>query len=383
MRTDTAAADIVILGGARTPFATWSSGTDGSGAKGGRLKDLDHFDLGAAALKGALAASGLAPGAVDKVVFGNSYHAGSHSCYGGRYVGHRAGLPDSVPGLAVCLACGSGLYAMMVAAQELRLGTAGVVAAAGADSPSNIRRAVLVPSFTDLSAGEPISAGAHRLALEYGFDRSAQDRWALLSHCRAKAGRERGLFDAELVPLAGLDFDDAVLSDPQPGRFSSSEALFPDSSTTHANTHAIVDGGAALMMASASALPGLARAKPVGRYLADAVVATDPRNMSLACALALRRAADLAGVSMSDIGLFEINETFAAQVLVDMKELGLPEEKVNVNGGAIALGHAFGGTGGRLVLTLLKELQRRGLKLGAAAVSLGGGQGIAVIIERL
>ncbi|MBI4678524.1 MAG: thiolase family protein [Elusimicrobia bacterium] len=375
---------LFIMGGARTPFATWSGGTDGAGHRGGRLKGLDPFDLGAAALKAALASTGLAPSSLDKVVFGNSYHVGPHACYGGRYVGHRAGVPDSVPGVAVGLACGSGLYAMMVAAQDLLLGTAGTAAAVGADAPSLIRRAVLVPSFTDVSAGAPISTLTHRLALDHGFDRPAQDRWALMSHCRAKAAQARGLFAEEIVPVNGLDRDDAVLSDPAAAHFEQSKPIFEGITTTLANTHAIVDGGAALVMASR--VPAPARAadlKPVGRYLAGAVAATEPRKTALACALALRSAACRAGVSLRDIDLFEINETFAAQVLVDMKELSLPEDKVNVNGGAIALGHAFGGTGVRLALTVLKELGRRKLKLGAAAVSLGGGQGVAVVLERL
>jgi acetyl-CoA C-acetyltransferase len=318
---------------------------------------------------------------VDKVVFGNAYHVGTHACYGGRYVGHRAGVPDSSPGLAVNLACGSGLYAMAVAAQELRSGGGRVVAAVGADAPSMVRKAVMIPSFTDISAGEHISASVHRLALEYGVGRSEQDRWALRSHERAAAARDKGWLAEEIVPAAGLGHDDSILAAPVPAHFHQSRPLFEGGTPTHASTHAIVDGGAALLMAGAAGGPPPCR--PIGRCLADAVAAAEPRRMALACALALRRAAERAGVSLEDIDLFEINETFAAQALVDIKELGIPEEKVNVNGGAIAIGHAFAGTGGRLALTLLHELGRRKLRLGAAAVSLGGGQGIAVVLERL
>ncbi|MBI5623074.1 MAG: thiolase family protein [Elusimicrobia bacterium] len=371
--------DIVILAGARTPFGAWSGGTDGSGAKGGRLQGQDPFDLAAAALKAALAGSGLEPRAVDEVVFGNAYHVGPHACYGGRYVGHRAGLPDSSPGKTVGLACGSGLYAVAVAAQDLRLGAASIAAAAGADAPSMVRKAVLIPSFTDLSAGEAIAASTHRTCLEAGISREDQDRWALRSHALAGKAQKSGLFASEIVQVPGLAADDLVLRDPAPEHFTRSEPLFEGSTPTHASVHGIADGGSALLLARG---PAAGRIEPLGRLLADAVTSEAPRRMALACAGALKRAVSEAGVRVEDIDLFEINETFAGQVLADIKELGIPEEKVNVNGGAIALGHAFGGTGGRLVLTLLKELGRRNLRLGAAAISVGGGQGVAVVVER-
>ncbi|MBI5208962.1 MAG: thiolase family protein [Elusimicrobia bacterium] len=375
--------DILFIGGARTPFATWSSGTTGRGDKGGSLMALDPFDLGAAALKGALAGSGLRPEDIERVVLGNSYHVGPHACYGARYVGHRAGLPDEVPGVTVGLACGSGLYAVIVAAQDIALGVAGVVAAAGADSPSQVRRAVIVPSFTDVSAGESIAASVEALARERGIDRAAQDRWALLSHRRARAAQAGGLLAGEIVAVAGASQDDAVLPDPRPEHFAGSKLLREGGTVTLANTHAIVDGGAALLLACGRAAGKLPAARPRGRFLAGAVASTQPRKMALACALAVRRAVDDAGLGLSDIDLFEINETFAAQVLIDIRELGLPEDKVNVNGGAIALGHAFGGTGGRMTLALLDELGRRGDRRGVAAISLGGGQGVAIVVERI
>lgn len=371
--------DIFILAGARTPFAAWAGGATGAGVKGGALKPLDPFDLGAAALKAAVAKSGLGAERLDKVVFGNMYAVGPHACYGARYVSHRAGLPESVPGLNVSMACGTGLYAVIAAAQDITLGSSQVVASVGADNVSLVRRDVFVPSFNDISCGLHIAKTAETLAKEYGFSRADQDRWALRSHEAALRAQKRGLFDEEITPTGAVAQDDAVLQNPTADFFAKSEPLFdePGSAATAANTHAVVDGGSALILASRPAT-----AQPLGRYVSGAVIGLAPARMALGSVLAIRKALELAKLKISDIDLFEINETFAAQMLIDIKELGIPEDKVNVNGGALALGHPFAATGARLVLTLLKELERRGLKRGAASICVGGGLGVAVIVER-
>lgn len=371
--------DIFILAGARTPFATWASGTTGTGVKGGALKPLDPFDLGAAALKGAVSKAALPLEKLDKLVFGNMYAVGPHACYGSRYVAHRAGLPENIPGFNVSLACGTGLYAVIAAAQDIALGASNVIAAVGADNVSLVRRDVFVPSFNDISCGLHIAKTAETLAKDHGFSRQDQDRWARRSHEAALRAQRQGFFNEEITPTGAVQEDDAIQQNPTPDFFAKSEPLFDESGSTAtaANTHAIVDGGSALILASAASA-----AKPLGRYVSGAVISLAPTRMALASVPAIGKALELAKLKISDIDLFEINETFAAQMLIDMKELGIPEEKVNVNGGALALGHPFAATGGRLVLTLLKELERRGLKRGVASICIGGGQGVAVVVER-
>lgn len=370
--------EALILAGARTPFAAWSHGTTGAGAPGGALKDLDPFDLGAAALTGALARAGLPPSAPSLVVFGNMYQAGPHGCYGGRYATHRAGLPPGTPSVTVGLACGTGLLALKTAADAVSRGEAPVAAAVGADAPSRLRRDVFVPSFTDVSCGLHIARTAEILAEEKGLSREAIDAWALRSHRKARESAAR--LAAELVPLAGLGADDAVLAEPSPERFSGARLLYEESRLmTHANVHGIVDGGAALILSAPKAASGLA----LGRLASTALVGVPPARMAYAAVPAVRQALERARWRPSDVDLWEINETFAAQVLLDAAELGLDEDRINVRGGAVALGHPFGATGLRLVLSLLLELKLRGRRRGCAAISVGGGLGIAACVEAL
>jgi acetyl-CoA C-acetyltransferase len=371
--------ETLILAGARTPFAAWSHGTTGRGAPGGALKDLDPFDLGAAALKGALGRAGLTPADLAHVTFGNMYQTGPHGCYGARYVTLRAGCPPEVPGVAVLLACGTGLLALKTAADAVARGEAALAAAVGADAPSRVRRDVFVPSFTDVSCGLHIAQTAATLAEEKKLSRQAIDAWARRSHLKAR--ESASLLAAEIVPVAGLSADDAVLEDPAPERFAGARLLLNEGSglMTHSNVHGIVDGGAALILAAPKAAPGRA----LGRLASTALVGVPPRRMAYAAVPAIRQALERARWRISDVDLWEINETFAAQVLLDAAELGLKEERINVRGGAIAIGHPFGATGLRLVLSLLLELRRRGQRRGCAAISVGGGLGIAACVEAL
>ncbi|MBI5631196.1 MAG: thiolase family protein [Elusimicrobia bacterium] len=373
---------IFILSGARTPLAAWSHGLGGAGQKGGALSRFNPFDLGAEALEAALAHARVISEKVDKVVFGNMYQAGPHACYGARYLAHRAHIPPQTPCLSVGLACGTGLQALITAASEIELGRAGVVAAAGADCPSLLRRDIFVPSFKDISCGRHIAETAHALAQELGISRAEQDRWALISHARARAAQGRGIFKEEIVPIEGVREDDSVLADPRPDFFARAEPLFENGSITRANTHAIVDGGSALLLAGEKEAEGF-QEPPLGRYLGGEVTGVPPERMAEASVPAVRRLLSELKLSPEKIDLYEINETFAAQTLIDIRELGIPEEKVNVNGGALALGHPFAGTGLRLVLTLLKELKRRRLRRGVASICVGGGLGVAVAVEAL
>jgi acetyl-CoA C-acetyltransferase len=371
--------EILIMAGARTPFATWSFGSTGGGVPGGALKELDPQDLGAAALKGALACAGLAPRDLNFIAFGNMYQVGPHGCYGARYVGHRAGCPPETTGVAVTLACGTGLLALTTAAEAVSRGDAGVAAAVGADTPSRLRRDIFVPSFTDTSCGKHIAKTAEERAGEAKLSREAMDAWALRSHVKARAASS---FRAEeIVPVAGLSDDDAVLAAPAAERFSSAKLLFSDGTTvmTHANVHGIVDGGAALILASTKAAKGRA----LGRLVSSALVGVPPERMAYAAVPAVRRALESARWRASEVDVWEINETFAAQVLLDASELGIDKDRINPNGGAIALGHPFGATGVRLVHTLLLELRRRSRRRGVAAISVGGGLGVAVCVEAL
>jgi len=371
--------DTLILAGARTPFAAWAFGTNGRGTPGGALKELDPQDLAAAALKGALKAASLEPRDVNFIAFGNMYPVGPHGCYGARYVGHRAGCPPETTGTAVSLACGTGLVALTTAADVIARGEASVAAAVGADTPSRLRRDIFVPSFTDISCGKHIAKTAEERANEAKLSRAAMDAWALRSHQNAlRAAKFRA---EEIVPVAGISDDDAIMNEPSAERLSAAKLLFSDGTTvmTHANVHGIVDGGAALVLASAKSVKGRA----LGRFVSSALVGVPPERMAYAAVPAVKLALERARWRASEVDLWEINETFAAQVLLDQAELGIDAERINPNGGAIALGHPFGATGVRLVHTLLMELRRRSRRRGVAAISVGGGLGIAVCIEAL
>ncbi len=371
--------EVLILEGARTPFSVWKKGLRGDGREGGALAALDPFDLGAAAVKGALAKAGLAPQRVERLVFANAYHAGSQAVYGARHVSLKAGFSPAVTSLTVNLACGAGLQAVITAAQEVAVGEFGIIAAAGADSPSLVRRDVFVPSFHDWACGRPIAKTAQTLALGLGFSRSEQDAFALKSHERALKARALGYFKEEIIPVAEATEDDAILLKPNSQYFADSKILYDDDpNATAANTHAIVDGGSALLLASGGAAAGL---KVIGRYLGGAIVGLAPERMAYGSVEAILKLQGLLGLKNSDVDLYEINETFASQMLIALKELKLDADRVNVNGGALALGHPFGGTGCRLVLTALHELKRRSLKRAIASICIGAGLGVAVAVE--
>jgi len=371
--------ETLILAGARTPFATWSFGTNGKGAPGGALKELDPQDLGAAALKGALSAASLAPKDLQHIVFGNMYPVGPHGCYGARYVGYRAGCPNETTGTAVTLACGTGLLAITTAAETISSGRAAVAAAVGADMPSRLRRDIFVPSFTDISCGKHIAKTAEELANEKHLSRAEMDAWALNSHVKARAAASRRA--EEIVAVGALADDDLILDQPSAERFANAKLLFSDGTTvmTHMNVHGIVDGGAALILASDK----YAKGRALGRLVSSSLVGVPPERMAYAAVPAVRKALELARWRVPEVDVWEINETFAAQVLLDRAELNIEPDRINPNGGAIALGHPFGATGVRLVHTLLLELRRRSRRRGVAAISVGGGLGIAVCVEAL
>ena len=371
--------DIAILGGARTPFAVWAGGKKPDGTAGGALAGLDVNDLGAAALKGALDRAGVAPADVDSVALGNVYPTGPEIVYGARIASLRAGIAESACCVAPNMACGTGLYALAAAAADIQRG-AKRVAAGGAESISHIGKRFLLRSFEDTAAGGPIGRWIDELAQELKVGREAQDRWALRSQERAALAQREGRLASEIVPTGGRSQDDAIQAGAKPEDLAAAEPLYAGGSVTRLNSHAIVDGASALVLGPADAACD-ASARPLGWLRGVASAGVPPRRTGLASVPAVRKLLDGAGLGARDIDLFEVNETFAAQTLMDIGELAIPEEKVNVNGGALALGHPFAASGCRQVLSLLLELARRKGRYGVAAICMGGGQGIAALVE--
>ena len=388
--------DIYILGGARTPMAEYA----------GKLKDVSALDLGAIAARAAMERTRVAPEMVDHVVFGNVLQTSSDAVYGARHVGLKSGVPIDVPALTVNRLCGSGIQAAISGGQMIQLGEADVVLTGGTESMSQAPHVIrglrsglrlgqgqledtLWSALVDTHCGCTMAGTAENCAAKYGVSREEQDRYAIRSQQLADRAWNEGRFADEVVPV-DIKTRKAV------ERFAQDDHLRPDSTldalaklppafskngcVTAGNASGIVDGGAALLLASDA---GVTRhsLEPLGRLTYWATVGVEPSLMGMGPAPATRRVLDKAGLTLADIDLIEINEAFAAQYLSVEKELALDREKVNVNGGAIALGHPLGMTGTRLLLTLLLELRRRGLKRGLAAACIGGGQGIAAIVE--
>ena len=388
--------DIYVVDGARTAF----------GAFGGAFKDTSAIELGVVAARGALERSGVQPEQVDHVFFGNVLQTSTDAIYMARHVGLKSGLPEQVPALTVNRLCGSGLQAMISGAQAMLLDEANTVLAGGAENMSQAPYLVrgarwglrmgsgefqdyLWEALTDPYCGCDMANTAENLAVEYGISRAEVDDYALRSQERAGAAQERCYFSAEIVPVqvAGRKGTLEITRDehPRPETTRDGLAKLPpvfrrDGVVTAGNASGIVDGAAAVVLATAAALD---TQKPLGRILGWGVVGVEPRLMGIGPAHAIPIALDRAGITLDQVDLFEINEAFAAQYLAVERELGLDRDRVNVNGGAIAIGHPLGASGARLGLTLLYELRRRGGRYGVASACIGGGQGIAVVFEAL
>ena len=387
----------MILDGARTPF----------GRFGGSLRRLSATQLGVAAATEALARSQIAPSAIDHVIFGNVVQSSADAVYLARHVGLGVGAPVECPAVTVNRLCGSGLEAAISGARLIQGGEAEVVLAGGAENMSQapfvLRGAreglalgpaaledTLWSALTDSACGLGMAETAENLADRYGIGRDAQDEFAAQSHARATQARDSGRFAEEIVPVriphAGrgpevVSDDEHIRSNTTVERLRGLRARFRENGTvTAGNSSGINDGAAAVVLAPPQPVTrnGL---RPLGRLLAWAVVGVPPEIMGIGPAPALREALARAELALDQIGVIEINEAFAAQYLAVERELGLERRRVNPNGGAIALGHPIGASGARLLLTLLYELRRRGQRYGAAALCIGGGQGIAAIVE--
>ena len=345
---------------------------------------------------------------MDHVIFGNVIQTSGADVYLARHIGLLAGCPHPVPALTLNRACGSGLQAIVSAAQLVRLGEADVVLAGGTESmsgqPHIVRGArwglkfragslednlwlALVDSHNKL----PMAGTAENLAQRYGISRKEQDDFAYRSQLAASAAQAAGHFAEEIVPLAvtirgktvEVSRDEHIKPDTTVEKLQSLPPAFAEGGTiTAGNASGINDGAAAVVVTTRERAEKLGVA-PLGRIVSWGVAGVDPDIMGIGPVPASRQALARAGLEVSDLDLVEINEAFAAQYLAVERELGLPRDKTNVNGGAIALGHPVGASGARLALSLLHELGRRGGRYGLAALCIGGGQGIAMVVERV
>jgi len=390
--------DIAIVSGARTPFGRYC----------GKIKDYTAQELGAVAAKAAIERAGIEPGEFDHVVFGNAQQTTGDALYGARHVGLRAGLPMETPALTVNRLCGSGMQAIVSAAQMIQTDEAKVVLAGGMESMSQAPFCIrgrdgftlapggkiedsLMVALLDSYCGMQMASTAELYAEQQGITRQAQDELALRSQQRADAAYKEGRLLEELTPVPlrskGEPTGEMLTEDDHRRPQTTMEGLaklrasFGKKGTvTAGNASGIVDGGAAVVVMSLEEAQKR-NLKPLGRIVNWGIAGVDPKVMGRGPVPASKLALQRAGMNLDSIDLIEVNEAFAAQYLAVEKELGLDREKVNVNGGAIALGHPLGATGTRLVITLLYELRRRRKKYGLATACIGGGQGIAMVVE--
>jgi len=396
------ATEVVIVGGARTPMCEYS-GTPGYG----KLKDLSAIELGAHAAKSALGRAKIDPESIQHVVVGNAVQTSSDAIYGARHVALRAGLPQAVPALTVNRLCGSGIEAAVQATHLIQLGEATTVLAGGMENMSQapfvLRGAregfrfgvqpqledVLFASLKDPLCGLFMAQTAEKIAKRLSITREKQDEYALRSHRLGAAAVKEGRFAEEIAPVkiaskkgeVVVDTDDHIKPDTTLEVLAKLNPAFgKDGTVTAGNASGIVDGAAALLMTTADRAKS-DRLDVFARVRSWASVGVDPSEMGIGPVPAIKKCLERAGVKLADVDLFEINEAFAAQYLGVEKELGLNRDKVNVNGGAISLGHPLGATGARLILTLMLQLRRSSKRLGIASACIGGGQGIAILIE--
>ncbi|MBC8132982.1 MAG: acetyl-CoA C-acyltransferase [Deltaproteobacteria bacterium] len=395
------AREIWILGAKRTAFGTF----------GGTLKDVKATDLGTAAATAAVAQSGVSPADFDQVIFGCVAQSTPEDVYCARHIGLRAGLPVEVPALTVNRLCGSGFQALIGGAQEIRAGDADICLVGGTESmslaPHVVRGArwglplgkgapledLLWSTLTDTYAGCSMGETAENVAERYGITRAAADAYALESQQRWAAADREGRFTDEIVGYDVKSKKGAGIfaRDEHPRPQTTAEGLAklasifrPGGTVTAGTASGISDGAAALVIAARDVVEakGL-QSHALGRLVGWGLAGVDPKLMGMGPVPAIGHALQRAGLKVGDIDLFDVNEAFAPQVLAVMKELDLPPARTNVNGGAIALGHPLGASGARITGHLLYEMARRKVRLAVGAACIGGGQGIAVILESL
>ncbi len=391
--------EIVITSACRTAIGNFM----------GALADIPVGRLGAAVIRDAVARSHLDPGAISEVIMGNVLSAGA-GMGPARQAAIWGGLPISVPAFSVNKVCGSGMQAVILAAQAIRSGDAEVVVAGGMENMSaapylapGVRRglrlgstplvdSILSDGLTDAFNNVHMAMTAEALAERYSISRQEQDEFACQSHARAVVAIQRGAFEAEITPIEVLQEKRGPLlfrQDEHPRPDSSLEALSrlkpafkPGGTVTAGNASAINDGAAAMVLMSRRKAEALG-IQPLALLRSWGIGAVDPALMGLGPLPAVSQALSRAGCSIHDIDLFEENEAFAAQALAVCRELDIPQERLNVNGGALALGHPIGASGARILVTLIHEMRRQGSRRGLATLCIGGGMGTAAVLEQI
>ncbi|MGE3509111.1 MAG: acetyl-CoA C-acetyltransferase [Vicinamibacterales bacterium] len=391
--------DTVILGACRTPI----------GSFGGTLKTLSAADLGAVVIREALTRAGVAASDVGDVIMGCVLQAGA-AMNVARQSALKAGVPVDVPAETINRVCGSGLQAVVHAVEAIRVGYVDTIVAGGTESMSNAP--YMLPgarwgyrmgnaTLLDSLVGEGLTCAIHschmgitaeEVASRYGVSRADQDAFAAESQRRAGAAIAAGAFKAEIVPVAipqrkgdAMRFD----TDEYPRAGTTVEALaalkpaFQNNGTVTAGNASGINDGAAAMVVTTAARAESIGARPLGRILAYVSTGVDPKIMGIGPVPAVGKVLDRAGLTVKDVDLFELNEAFAAQSVAVVRELRLDADRVNVLGGAIALGHPIGASGARILTTLLYALRARGLRYGVASLCIGGGMGIAMAVESL
>lgn len=403
--------DVVIIGGARTPFCEWQGGKRGDGQPGGLLKDVSALKLGEIAIKGALEKTGTSAESVDHVVMGYALQTCDQAIFGARHAGLGAGIPQEVPMLTLSRICGSGVQSIVSGAQMIMLNEAQTVVAGGMENLSQAPHVLrgmretyrlarppkagvelekdmedyLFTNLLDGMCGSFMAQTSDEICKRKGVTREETDEFAALSHARTAASIDNGVWEQEIVSVNDVTFKD----EDHVVRGSTAESLAglrtafgPESLVTAGNASGVVDGAAAVVIKSASKAEADGDS-PLARIVSWGIVGLEPAIMAYGPVPSSRLALEKAGLTIEDIDRWEINEAFAGQAVACVKDLGLDIEKVNVNGGAVGLGHPLAATGTRLVLTLAYELKRSGGKYGVATACIGGGQGIAMVIESL
>lgn len=390
---------VVFISGKRTPF----------GAFGGSLKDISATDLGVVAAKATLEQAGVSPDKVDHVVFGNVVQSGADAAYLPRHIGLKTGVPVGIGAFAVNRLCGSGFQSWVNAVQMIQCGEATVVLAGGVEQMSQIpyvaRKVrfdgmrmgnfeledLMTSALTDAYAGTPMAITAENLAVKYSITREMADKYSIQSQARYKAAFDKGIFAQEITPVTVETRKGSVVVDkdehPKPDstleKLATMKPVFKkDGIVTAAGASGIVDGAACSLLMSESKAKELGL-KPLARIVSYASVGCEPSIMGIGPAGAARLALQKANMKLEQMDLVEVNEAFAAQYLSVEKELGLDPAKTNVNGGAIAVGHPLGASGTRIMNHLVYELHRRNAKYALGSACIGGGQGIAIIIEKI
>jgi acetyl-CoA acetyltransferase family protein len=391
--------DIAIVSGARTPMGRYC----------GKLRDFSAQELGAVAAQGAMQRAQVEPGEFDHVVMGMAMQTTNDALYGARHVALKAGMQIETPALTVNRLCGSGMQAIVTGAQLIQLGEARTVLAGGMESMSQAPHVIrgmrwgvglgegkledsLMLALLDTQCGLYMANTAELYAEQQGITREMQDEFALRSQKLAADAQQKCRLSEEIVPVPlrnkrgeptgeMFDKDDHLRADATIEGLAKLKPAFGKNGTvTAGNASGIVDGGAALVLTSMDDAQKRGK-KPLGRIVSWGIAGVDPKLMGRGPVPASKIALDKAGMKLDDMDLIEVNEAFAAQCVSVEKELGIDRAKFNVNGGAIALGHPLGASGARLVITILHELRRRGKRYGLATACIGGGQGIAMIVE--